>query len=122
MPRRKYTEEQANTAAELREQGLTFVEIGEKLGMNERSVQYHCMRLGADLPPNAPRRNNRLPEVYQRNGRIVRLFTPEEDAELLRLEATGMPTNQIARLMGRPANSTRGRLMLLAMKEARDEN
>jgi DNA-binding transcriptional MerR regulator len=121
MARRKYTEEQAHTAAELREEGLSIGQIARRIDMTEQSVMYHCLRLGADLPAHRRRPSPKQPSQYTRNGYKVRRFTPEEDKRLLELEATGMPTNQIAKLINRPANSTRGRLMTLAQHEARRE-
>ena len=122
MPGRKYTEAQAELAAELREQGMTITQISERTGMGPQSVQYHCLRLGADLPPDMREgRNCRQPELYFRNGNAVRRFTPEEDRQLLELAVKGTPVSEIARRIGRRPNSTKNRLMLLARHEARAE-
>ncbi len=122
MARRKYTEAQAELAAELREKGLSIGDISSRVGMTEQSVQYHCLRLGADLPPEKRRdRSVRQRQEYTRNGYTVRRFTPEEDQRLLDLEASGAPVREIARQLGRPRNSTQNRLMTLAQKQARAE-
>ncbi len=52
---------------------------------------------------------------------MVRRFTVEEDAQLLGLEKAQLKVSEMARLLGRPANSIRGRLMTLARRDAREE-
>ena len=122
MPARKYSDALLDEAARLREAGLSLAAIGTRLNMHRSAVQYHCLRLGADSPDAAckvPPASS--PVEYNRNGHVVKRFTEEEDALLLRLEARGMSVKGIARQMNRRWNSIQGRLMILARHEARRE-
>ena len=122
MPARKYPAALVDEATRLRETGLSFAQIGRRLGMPRSVIEFHCLRLGADSPDTALRPPPRLalPE-YSRNGHVVRHFTAEEDARLLRLEAKGLSVMEIARHLNRRRNSVHGRLMRLARHEARAE-
>jgi hypothetical protein len=123
VPKPKYTSEQVNKAAELREQGLSCGAIAEQVGMTERSVYWHCIKLGADSPlaaANAPR--PRKPITVQRGNHIVRQFTPQDDKQLLALEAEGLTPAMIAQRMGRKRNSIVGRMMTIAFKQERAES
>lgn len=126
--RRILSDEQLDTMAELRERGWSFLRISEWFtargtAISQGSVAWQCLRLGVDSPKSAAS-NYRGPNAgrtYQRHGKAVRAFTPDEDARLLALEAQGMPLNQIAVQIGRAGNSVRGRLYTLARYSARAE-
>ncbi|MEA3043005.1 MAG: hypothetical protein QOH47_843 [Sphingomonadales bacterium] len=123
---RLLTEQQLDEMAELRELGRTAGSIQrhfERQGVtvSRGLIEWQCLRLGADLPPERRRPSAQLNRPYERNGRLVRPFTPAEDRQLLALEAEGRPLNAIARQIGRGNNSVRGRLMILARREARAE-
>lgn len=122
MPARKYTDEQLDKAAEMRERGLSHAQIGKALGMSRGCVSWHCLRLGADSPKtcNSPFTDNR-PMVMRRNGHVLQRFTEDEDRQLLKLEASGISIAQISRSLGRKPNSVKGRLMTLARRESRSE-
>ena len=122
MPARKYPDALLEEAARLREAGLTLREIGRRLGIHPAVVGWHCLKLGADSPDAALRPElNRTTLTYTRAGRVVRRFTEEEDALLLRLEAERGGISEIARRLDRRHNSVTGRLMTLARHEARRE-
>ena len=123
MPARKYSDALLTEAAQLREAGLPIREIAGRLGMHPSAVSWHCLRLGADHPDAARRAHScRQPMMeYTRNGRVVRRFTPEEDEQLLQLEAEGLSAGDIAQHMNRRRNSIVGRLMTLARQETRNE-
>lgn len=117
------TREQIKRIVELREvHGQTFEEIARAVGCSESAVRWHCCRQGVEGP-----RRNRLPATPSapvtilRGGRPVRLFTEDEDAELLRLEAAGLSYAEIGRLMNRAPITVRNRLMALARREERRE-
>ncbi len=119
----KYTDQQIMRAAELREQGLSFGQIARKTGMNEHSVYWHCLKLGAEAPGTQHYIETEIrgPLEMRRGNHVVRRFTPDEDRHLLELEAAGMPISKIAKEMKRKPNSIRGRLATLARREARIE-
>lgn len=122
MPVRKYPDAILEEAAALREKGLTFPQIEQKLGIPHKIAYFHCLRLGADSPATATdTRTPGGPMQYKRGNVTVRRFTPAEDERLLQLELSGMRICDIARKIGRRENSIRNRLMLLARKEARAE-
>lgn len=121
MPARKYSDAEVADAVEMREAGVARAEIARRLGMSIGAVDYHCLRLGAVAPaarivPSPPRTME-----ARRGDHVVRRFSPAEDARLLKLEAAGIAVNEIARRLGRPANSVRGRLQTLARHEALQE-
>ncbi|MEO1110127.1 MAG: hypothetical protein AAFX90_19610 [Pseudomonadota bacterium] len=122
MPARKFSDEILEKAAALREQGMTFRQIESETGVPHSVAYFHCLRLGADSPATATdTRTPGGPMQYTRGNHEVRRFTPAEDEHLLQLELSGMRICDIARKIGRKENSIRGRLMLLARKEARAE-
>lgn len=127
--RRKLTADEIEQAAELRERGLTIGQIARKLStpdrrISEGAISWHCLKLGADLPP--ARRKNAATgrQPVRRGNHVVRPFTPEEDETLLRLASEGQGPTAIARQLGtnRKSNSITGRLMTLARHQARLED
>jgi hypothetical protein len=116
------TAEQKEFCAEKREAGWSYLRIARKLGVSQGSVSWHCLQMGAD-PPNARPidKTIRTPLIAMRNGKPVRRFTPEDDARLTAMSMAGKGDTQIGRALGRRPNSIRGRLMILARHEARDE-
>ena len=123
VPARKYTDEQLDEAARLREAGMSINAIGKRLGMSPGSVSWHCLKLGADSPTtatNVPDYSG--PMIMRRGDHLVKRFTPEEDARLLQMDIDGERVCDMARAIGRPANSVRGRLMTLARREERELN
>ena len=58
---------------------------------------------------------------YRRHGRLVRLFTPEEDEQLETMRVAGMSLRAIANKLGRPHSSVQMRLRALAEAKGDDE-
>lgn len=119
-------EEQLVEMAELREQGWTTGRIQrhfkrQGVSVSRGVIDWQCLRLGADLPPELRRPSNQRDAPYLRKGWIVRPFTPDDDRRLLDLEEQGKPLNWIAGQLGRRNISIRGRLMILARRDARAE-
>jgi len=114
----KYTEEQINKAAEMREDGKTYPQIAEALGMSHGAVYWHCLSLGA-ISPKAPPKRSVGPLVVKRGNHVVRRFTPEEDETLLKLEAEGKTLTEMSRAIDRRTNSVKGRLLTLGRIEER---
>lgn len=111
------TDEQKAAVTAKRELGWTVDRIAAEFDISSGSVAWCCLVLGAD-PPDAKLQNrDHYPMVVMRNGMPVRRFTPEDDAQLLRLEAAGESINSIASTIGRRTNSVRGRLSTLARRE-----
>jgi transcriptional regulator len=122
MPRRRFTQEQLDDMATMRERGWSYNRIGSKLGMSANAVSWHCLRLCAEPPrPSKLGPIPTAPSVVARGNHLVRRFTQSDDAKLLQLEAEGLSISEIARRIGRRWNSTRGRLMTLARREERAE-
>jgi transposase-like protein len=122
MPGR-YTQEDYERMAGMREQGHTYVQIAARFGCSASVVSWQCLRLGAE-PPKARYASwteIKGPAVSARGDHLVRRFTEPEDALLLELEASGLSVNAIARRLGRRTSSIRGRLMTLARRDARSE-
>ena len=124
-PRRILSDAQIEQMIALRERGWSpkriaehFTAAGTKISIG--SVAWQCLRVGADAPP--PLRSSYTPPpTYQRNGRIVRAFTPDEDAILREMDWRGASPSDMARRLGRQPNSIRGRLYTIARHEARAE-
>ena len=122
MAAQRYSNDTIASAARMRERGMTFGQIGKKLGMSPSAVSWHCLRLGADSPNcqhNVARTKG--PMEVKRGNHVVRRFTDAEDAELLRREAAGERISEIARALGRRHNSITGRLMTLARRQERQK-
>lgn len=123
MPRRsRLNEEQKASIAELREKGLSYGFISQRLDLSEGAISWYCLVGGIE----SPNTRGKIPppvkhESYVRNGRVVVAFSTADDELLLRLEAEGKGYGEIGRIMGRPSNSVRGRLATLARHEARRE-
>lgn len=121
MTRNRYnwTQEKLFQIADMVEAGMTRPEIAERMGASIGAVEWQILRLGVTGP-----RSVKLPQLggsYIRRGRVVRRFTPEEDAHLLRLEAEGLTATQIGRQIGRAHHTVMGRLSALARHEQLDE-
>lgn len=122
MPAPKYPPELLEQAAALREQGMSFGEISQKLNMSRGAVYWHCLRLGADLPNGHEFLGAyHGPTVMKRSNHVVRRFTPEEDRKLIEMELAGATIAEISRALGRRHNSVLGRFMTLARRDARLE-
>lgn len=120
MPAQKFTRDQLDALAEMREAGMSCARIARRLGMSRGAVHWQCMRLGVVAPEDRGRVPvvPETPLVARRGDHVVRRFTRDEDARLLALEAEGLSIGEIARRLGRPANSVRGRLATLARHDA----
>ncbi|NIJ07200.1 hypothetical protein FHS31_000796 [Sphingomonas vulcanisoli] len=123
---RVLSDTQIDEAAALREKGWSLARIAQRfeargLKVSQSAIAWQLLRVGADLP--AHRRGPiPAPRHCMRSGYPVRHFTPEEDAQLLALEAEGRRNGEIAKALGRRENSIRGRLMTLARRQARAED
>lgn len=122
MPGRRLTPEQCEQIAALRETGLSYGQIARKFGVSTSTVYWKCLALGAEAPTARPLpRSAPGPAMVMRNGHQVRRYSAEDDAKLLAMEAEGKRIFEMARALGRQANSVRARLMTLARHEARAE-
>ncbi|MEN5084311.1 sigma factor-like helix-turn-helix DNA-binding protein [Bosea sp. TWI1241] len=106
---------------ELREGlGWSHKRIAEALGCSEGSVSWCCLVNAIERPGAPPRPSTIKPgAVIQRGAHVVRIFSDEEDARLLALEAEGLRIGKIAKALGRRPNSVRARLATLARREER---
>ena len=116
----RVSEEQIAIIVERRESGVSLAEIARELKISRGSVEYQCLKLGAD-PPVPYKLPDLEPIAYERSGHTVRRFSPEEDAKLLALTGSGMRLAAVARELGRGRNSVIGRLMTLARRQERAE-
>jgi transcriptional regulator len=121
MPGPRYTPEQIDRAAEMREAGQDCATIAAETGMTQAAVWWHCARLGAEPPGARYRERAPGPMVMKRGNHIVRRFTPEEDRRMLDMRRRGLRVYQIADELGRQQNSVSNRLMALARREALQE-
>lgn len=121
---RVMTTEKIERAIALRRKSWTIAGIAAELGVSAGAVRWQLLLAGAVDPPKLTYRLPAVPteprEIRQR-GRTVRLFTQEEDARLLAMEAEGLRDSEIARRLGRRGNSIRGRLITLARRDDREE-
>lgn len=114
--------EQREKITDMREnRGMSYRAIAEELGIHHGSVSWFCHVNGIERrgKPRPCRRN--VAALTMRNGHPVRAYTPEDDRQLLALEAEGLNYHQIAKRMGRKRNSVLGRLATLARREAAEE-
>jgi hypothetical protein len=117
------SDEQLDEMVELRESGRSIQQIADHftaLGtvISAGSINWQLTRLGIYGPKGLGRLPQARSDFVRRAGHTVRLFTPEEDEQLLELEASGENYSAIAKKVGRKPNSIRGRLYTLARREA----
>lgn len=115
------TEEQIDQMASWREAGRSYEWIGRRLGLSAHAIRWNCLRIGADHPRGHTFKPSKMPMLTVRVGGVVRRFTPEEDALILRRKAEGAGNAQIARELGRKSHSILGRLLTLGMNADREE-
>lgn len=98
--------------AEMRERGLSYGQIALQFGVSISVVYYHCIEQGAvhprgyGTPRHGPTRGNP--------------FSTDEDKLLQELSKKGMSPHFIAKEIGRPANSVRARLCVLAIRDEQE--
>ena len=107
-------------ACELREGGLSVGQISVRMGIPRSTIEWHCIKAGAEPPRIQQQHYNPRPLRY-RHGLPVRMFSEAEDLQLSGLEAAGMRLCDMAAKLGRHPSSIRNRLMLLARQQARRE-
>lgn len=116
--RGKLTTEQVTEMAELREQGWSYKRLGARFGITPGAVHYRCLTMCAVSP-----RSRSLGRSTPRSakvagfGRVVRPFTPEEDAKMLALAEQGLTSCAIAAVTGRAKSSVRVRMLTLGVRE-----
>lgn len=113
----RMTEAMIEEACTLREAGRTIGSIALRLGVKDKTVDYHLRKNGAFPPGWKHLGDRRRPEnrsFVDRLGRTVRAFTPEEDRQLQKLAREGLGNAAIGRELGRRPNSIRARLTALA--------
>jgi len=113
----RVTEDQKQQIFDLRQKRWGVGQIALRLGMPRGTVAYWVLSMGAAGRDGA---SPKLPsQPVKRGAHTVRRFTPAEDAELIRLART-MRVAEVARQLGRPPNSVKGRLMTLAYQAERE--
>ncbi len=115
--------EKIEAAVRMREEtGASYARIARKYGCSPGAIAWHCLKEGADAPNARPLSGEiKGPLVVTRGNHTVRRFTPQEDESIESLLAEGKTTWEIAKAIGRPFNSTRGREMTLARRQRRAE-
>jgi hypothetical protein len=122
----KLSQDDLDRAFQMREvEGLGFPEIARRFGVSPGCIAWHCLTHGVDLPTEL-RRQTAIPvrkPVNYRAGRVVRVFTAEDDAFILRLAAQGVSAHLTGKQMVPPraGSSVLGRLHTLARHQARAE-
>lgn len=127
MTARKLTQAQIDAACAMRERGVGVREIARRLSTADAPIAPHvvewtCLIWGADLPPHRRQSSAANLRPYSRGGRIVRPFTPEEDAVVRRLAMDGATPSIIGARLGRKSQSIVARLATLARHDARAED
>ena len=102
--------------AEMREAGMSQVQIARTLGVHSSTIEIDCLVMGASAPGQRARRREIRPCF--RKGQLVRSFTPEEDARLSAMSEAGETYAAMERALGRSWVSCRSRLYVLARREA----
>lgn len=125
---RKLDERQLVEMAEMRERGDHPREIAKHfqeqgISISESAIDWQCIRLGADAPPDKRGRSRDCPaKAFRRKGRLVRPFSPAEDAVIIEMSLQpGVRRADIARRLNRKPHSVLGRQLSLARRDARQE-
>lgn len=104
----------------MRETGAKHRDIALAVGMKISSVEWYCLKFGAYSPLQPIRNTSKSqPGIIIRGNHIVRRYSPEDDRKLLELESEGLRLCDIARALGRQANSVKNRLSTLARRDER---
>jgi hypothetical protein len=125
MGERRVTPEVKDRIFRMREAGRSYKAIGKAVGISAQAVSWYCLE--ACVEPSKPSKATcswtevRGPVIVKRGKFVIRRYLPEEDAQLLALEAEGLNYSQIGKRLGRKHNSIKGRLMVLARRDARAE-
>lgn len=104
------------------ELGMTHKAIADSLGLSKGGVYWFCMKEGIErYGLNCTRKHSNIKGIHNRKGVLVRGFTDEEDDKLLKLEAKGLGSYQIGKILGRNHSSIHGRLATLARRDERQQ-
>ena len=125
--RRKLTDAQLDEMCALLERGWGTTRIAQHFTdagtpITASSIDWKCMRLGADAPVRLRGRTPSKLVAYNRSSGAVRPYSEEEDRILLTLTAAGTSHKSICEQLGRATSSVRGRLLILARRQAREED
>jgi len=117
--RRKLTDEQITEICELREKGKSEKWLADKFKVSPAAIHWQCLSNGAVSPRQKKSRCLAMDkqQTYERNGRQVRGFTPEEDEQITALALEGKTPYRIHKITGRAYSSVRVRLMSLGIRE-----
>ena len=121
-PPKRFTSHEISRIADLRYAGHSYAEIAEAVGSNVSTIKWVC--LNECLEPEKPGPVKPVPTeliIILRNGYQVRRYTQEEDARLIEMERRGLSLAETGRILHRKPNSVRGRLMILARRDEREE-
>lgn len=100
------------------ETGAAAQTIARRYGVAPNTVLYHAYANGALRPDMARyKAHTGRQQDYVRNGRRVRVFTPAEDAAILKARSENRAWTDIARTLRRPPSSVRNRAIMLGYRE-----
>ncbi len=109
--------------AERREAGAELKAIADEFNCTQGSVQWACLKLGAELPDPRPLklRHHLQNPVVERGNHVVRAFTPDDDEQIRDMAARGLTISEIGRHLTpvRKPNSIKSRMMTLARRDER---
>ncbi len=105
-----------DTIATMREAGAPYSAIGRATGVNPKTCQYHALALGGFAPVFTTYSQGR--GEYVRAGRLVRPFSANEDAAIVRWELQGLTLHEMGRRLGRSHSTVLHRLRALARHDA----
>lgn len=109
--------------AERREAGAELKAIADEFNCTQGSVQWACLKLGAELPSPYPLKlkHHLQNPVVARGNHVVRAFTPDDDEKIRDMAAQGIGDAAIGRSLTpqRKPNSIKSRLMTLARRDER---
>ncbi|ASK88501.1 hypothetical protein [Sphingorhabdus sp. SMR4y] len=92
---------------EMRERGLSYRQIGNKLGISHNMVCHYCHEHGIVGPNDFSRPSKKYP--------------PEIDAHILQMREQGIGYRQIAAELDAPETSIRNRMRTMARRELLEE-
>lgn len=115
--RRILSDAQIDQMADMREDGATYAAIAAHFtaagtAISWQTIAWQCLRLGIIAP------NWTQDSVGGGSWGRGRSYTPEEDQQLLELEAQGLSRAAMAKALGRRPNSIAARLYTLARRDA----
>lgn len=116
----KHSQKVIARALDMRERGRPMGTIIRLTGLNRNTIEYHCLKNGADSARHAGKPGRKMP-LMMRGDTLVRPFSALEDRYIRKARLKRLTYSHMARTLDRGVSSIRMRLLILGRIDARAE-